>query len=244
MDKKTILNFKDLPYSNENFSKFFNKTYGLAGELISIFDSVARHRFDSDYTNFKIFVGEDTVQAVSIDGGINFFTKLDENGVAQFCYCTMHDTCSLYNPKTFNFSVQQGSGDSVLVSYSSYAYVNQTEYSECGLEVISDNRHSFIENSVVKNDNKDSYVAKSEIGIYDGNTSYSEITKVEGEQALKITADKKDLLAFANELSNLAEAKSAIDGYEISSRQQVDFLNHLNGVSSAIEDVCAQSFEQ
>ena len=244
MDKKYIPEFKNLPYSNLVFDRFFKNPYGLAGRLSNIFDSVSQINTMCGEQNFDIFVGEDMLQAVSAYAGVNFITKYDNNGKSQYCYGTMHDGLANQNPTLINFAVQQGKGQSVVVTYSTYAPHNLGEVSSCWVEIISEDGHTFMENSLIKDIDNNYFVAKSEIGRYEGGTSYSQITRVEGEEALQISTDKKDLLDFAGALARVSEARPAINGVEILGYQQREFQEHIDSVNSALSDICAQNFEK
>ena len=245
MDKKLIESFENLPFCNKNFEKFFKKECGITGKIKTLFNSVSDKNLANNNHNFNVFVGEDTVQAVSVDDSIDFFTRYDDKGVAQFCYATMFDRqYSPYGLKSINFAVKQGLGHSVNVLYSTRQTFNGKELLSCGMEVITTDTHSFIENSILKDVNNSVIVAKSEIGTFEGDKSYSEIREVFGEDAASITADKNDLLGFAGQLAKLTEAKPAIYGVEITNLEKYDYLEHADSVSGAYQDICAQNFEQ
>lgn len=246
MDKKLIENFENLPFCNKDFEKFFKKDCGIASSIRNVFDSVRDENLKNHDHNFSVFVGEDTVQAISVDGGIDFFTRFDEKGVAQFCYATMVDNFSpYYNLKAINFAVKQGLGHSVNVLYSTQQSLNGKDFTTCGMEVITSDTHSFIENSIMKDENGNVFMARSEVGRFEGGKSYSEIREVSGEDAASISAEKNDLLGFAGQLAKLTEVKYAIQGIQVSNGiEKCEYLEHEDAVSNAFQDICAQNFEQ
>lgn len=244
MDKKYIPQFENLPYANKNFESFFKGSNGVAGELAKIFDSVSHMNSMCGEPNFEVYVGEDIVQTISPYAGLNFITKLGTNGEAQYCYGTMHDGLYSNTPKLINFSVQQGKGSSVIVTYSKLSHNGSRETSSCGMEIISEDGHSFMQNSTIQNKATGYVAARSEIGRYEGNSSYSQISQVEGEDALNISADKKDLLTFAGQISKLTEPIAAIDGVEVAGISKIHLDDYTTSINSALSDICAQNFEQ
>jgi len=245
MDQKHISNLRQLPYLNQNFSKFFEKKCGLASTLTEILNSVNAHNFDNLNANtFNVYVGEETVQALSVDGCIDFLAKFDINGDGQYCFGTMADSYSK-SKQVANFSVQQGANGSAVVCYSHVTHddKNQTVTSS-GTEVITEDSHIFLQNSFTLDQNNQIISAQTEQGSFYGDRKFSTVHEVTGQDLSKIDAEKNELIEFADQVSSLVEGYKVIDNVRVVKSTDCSFEAQKDVTGCIVEQLAFVNLEQ